>query len=525
MEDISRKLFVNIPLPPGRKDSWSQPHNAASYSYANNVFSPQINKGESFQMSNLQQGADFLKGAYEAIPDSIKTRVGEEVKSRIQNKVGDFVRNLDDNPSTRTSTSSSGYALSLAPDPAKTELDSGIWPNTYVSEILDAQEFNCSPLHMTCVRLEFPSTAGNKLQSYFTKLVSFELQTRAQANVGFNIDISNTFSETKILTAVNSALNAFQCYFYYRSVLSYHSFYGNKNEGMDEIRKSITPQMLESLSQLGRRLSNTPFPPKLYELVRYLSNTYQSGDSQGSPLLKLCPHPPTDKMTDLTWIETTINDLSQANNNNVYTLMRRAVPQWRPGVLKDVNPIPAFDKNFLTIFANLPSVYKVDATTTLYQPIQSQTSAAVPYNSFTNTLDGVAFALTAIRIGTTWQPSLVNPLTNAVFTNNRRSYYQFGTQEPAFYDVATTPFLSRARPETNQLIDAGTSYINLHLSGADKCLQVSADSIRETTVKVIDYLMSLDTVINPDIRATLTGRNSNKSAPKSGNKRRSKGKK
>lgn len=390
-----------------------------------------------------------------------------------------------------SSDGANSYGLSKAPNPKETTLDSGIIPKTYVSDYLEAKENLCAPLHMTCARIIIPTSATQLLYDYFLKIISFDIQSKAQSNVGFNLNVGTDFTAEKILSAVNSQIFAFQVYFYYMSIISYHSAFDNKNEGMINMRSFITSDMLSDLSQLGRRLADTPVPPRLYELIRYMSGTYYTGPNQGSPLIKLSPLNPSASMVSGTDILSCLADISSSSNNQVYTLLRRAVPQWTPKTLYDVDPYPCYDANFSTIFANLPFVTGIVGLP--YTPVATTTTDTIAYNSFTNVLDGISFSLTSIRIGNFWQPGLIQERTQAGFTCNRRSYYEVSGVKQ-WVNSVDYPFISRCRPETYIFNDSNSIRMSLHLPGADKCLQVCSDTIRETAMESLDYLMSLDTI-------------------------------
>lgn len=451
-----------------------------------------------------------------AVPDEIKSQAytyvtdkGEQLLRRKFAGSGKGDRNKtrmyggsngssNDNNGGGSGGHSSGYALSKAPNPLKTSLDTGITPNTYTSDYLDAQENACSPLHLSGALIQIPSTGTNKLFEYFKSVIAFDIQTKAQANVGFNLNIATDFTPTAILTAVNALLNALQVYFFYMSIVSYHSDPSNKNEGMIFLRTQMTSQFLESLEILGRRLADTPCPPKLYELVRYMSATYISGDNQGAPLIKTVPHYLNGpNIVNYSAITGALDAMKDDTNNKIYSLLRRAVPQWNPKVLYDVTPTPILDLNFITIFSNLP--FSNFGAVIAYYPQVTASTIPIAYNSYTNTLDGVAFALCGARdtVANEWIPGLVKPPAgngNVNTDNSRMSFYQVGGNK-AFFDVKDYPFLCRSRQETYyNITEAAVS--SCHLFGADRCLNVTADTIRETSMKSLDYLMSAETIPN-----------------------------
>lgn len=347
---------------------------------------------------------------------------------------------------------------------------------------------------MTSALLSLPNYVP--LQTYFDRNTAFDIQTKAQANIGFNLNITTAFTEVKIREAINTALQALQIYYFHMSIDTYHSSPSNRNEGLIEIRRQFTPGILEALSLLGRRLADTPMPPKLFEFVRYLNGNYFSGINQGSPIIKICPLP-FNQTTGTFLDEAAITNVNNAlqTYNEVYTLLRRSVDHWRPKVLMDVPVNPAYDGNFTTLFANLPfSVTPAIATFTKYPKVANE-DENISYNSFVNELDGAIYACTSVSLdGANYTPGLMVPVgSGTTFGNSRYSYYEVGGAKK-FYPSRNVPFINLARSESYTFNEAGTGFLTPHIFGTDKVQGVNATTIRETAQETIDYLMSLDTI-------------------------------
>lgn len=490
-----RKLFVPAlpPVSPGADT-------AAIVKQANNMLkrpgllnNPGVTKvGQAFQM-----GA----AVYEALPPGTKAHL-RNVINRAGTKVSDTYKFTSKGGPRmhKGSNHSSGYSLSKAPNPIDTNLDTGIVPNIYTSDYLDAESGFCSPLHLTSAKLEIPTGSTNPMNMYFNKVIAFDLQSKAQANIGFNLNVNTDFSSANILAALNALINALSIYHYYMSIISYHSDPANKNEGMIDLRTSITPQMLEDLSVLGRRLADTPCPPRLLEFVRYFYGNYFSGNNQGSPILKLVPFALSDTMVQTDAISTASDLLTLSSNNQVYTLLRRSVPHWRINELRDVHPTPAYDENFKTIFANLPFTFWGGSSLS-HRPHAASTSTTIPYNSYSNNLDGAAYAMCGVFVTNStneldWLPGLVRPVyaLNSTNGHSRRSYYSASPSGKLFYAVTAFPFLNRSRQETFCINDVGTDTISVHLAGTDRVKGVCQDTILETSYNTLDYLMSLESI-------------------------------
>lgn len=495
---VSRNLFLFAPPPPGRA-----PVNAAKSASVGSKGSTFISSNNNNNMNgpiieNLKASPLFDLAKQKA--QQAANEAARQGINYVAQKVGETITRVvePETPASsgKTVSSSSGFTLSRMPNPKITTLDSGVRPNTYTSDFIDAKENECSPLHVSSALVQFPTAAGNRLYDYFSKVTAFDVQTAAQSNVSFNLQTGTTLSAANILSAFNTLLRALQVYYFYASIMTYHSNPSNNNEGMLFLRSQITPAMQESLIMLGRSLANTPCPPRMLELVRYLSANYYTSDNQGSPMIKISPLPSYATLTNgVTDIDVALADLKVTATNEVYTLLRRAVPSWTISVLYDVDIAPAYDANFYTIFANLPFSYW-NGTVPVQVPTVASKDTAISYNSFTNTLDGVAYALTSVYDGTpSFVPGLISLPSNGgtINGNTRKSYYEVAGVK-GFYAAKAYPFILRSRQETYTMNEAGTAVVSQHLSGADKCLNVNGNSITETSLNAVDWMMSLSSI-------------------------------
>lgn len=388
----------------------------------------------------------------------------------------------------------SSYGLSKAPNPKPVYLNSGIAANTYANDFMTPVTDACSPLHMSCVSLRIPTSGLNDLANYFTNTICFDIQTRAQANINFELDVAGKFSAAKLVVAFNAAIKALQIYYYYASILSYESDASNKNSGMINLRQNISPQLLSDLSQLGKRLEDTPIPPRIVEWVRYLSMNYLAGNTQGSPILKLGFDPTVmDSFSSPTPIANALAALVLPDNNNVFTLLRRSVPQWRVGTLYDVPTAPVYDLNFLTIFANLGTVH-FNGGTAVYGPVVATKTDFVSYNSFNNKLDGVAFAMgnTFNSVDFVQRPGLCEG-TATTTKWSRRSFYSVGGGAPTWENAVGNSFLTSSRIESYQYPTAAGAPVTTHLF-SEKAQGVSASAMTQTSQNVLDFLFNIKSI-------------------------------
>lgn len=459
------------------------------------------NKGPQPMLNRVSQAAQL----WNSLPEDVKTSAKDSVRNKFTSS-----------RQRASNEGSSSYSLTDAPNPKRISLNTGIKPKTYTSDLLEPVELACSPLHVCFNKFVFPTGASQKLTDYFKKWLAFELQNNVQVNVTFNIDLVSAFSATNILTAMNSLTAALQTYFYYASIISYSSEPSNGNAGMNYLRSQITAQNIEDLKQLARILQNTPVPPNLFEMLRYLSGNFLSGDTPESPLLIMAPVTPSATGFQSTSISVALINLDASTTKEVFKVMRKAIPQWKNKNLYDVEAMAQFDKNFLTLFANMPSTYYKLATLTQF-PQAVNSFDVIKYNTYTTELDGAIFALSGAYdvANSVWQPGLIIPMSAAATStgNSRMSYYTVGgvTQ---FYPADLDPFLTKSRQHTYSLNEAGTSLITTHLFGTNMCEGVTPNSIRETANDVLDYLMSPDT-IKIDVKKFHFGSESSSRKPRS----------
>lgn len=387
----------------------------------------------------------------------------------------------------------SSYGLSKAPTPRSVNLNSGVAPTCWANDYMTPIEGQCSPMHMSAAKLGLPLLPGNLMYDYLINTIAFDIQTRAQANINFTLDLVTGFSAASIISAFNDVIRALQIYYYYSSILSYESDTRNKNAAMINLRQGITSQMISDLVSLERRLEDTPCPPRIVQWVRYMSMNYLSGNSQGAPLLKIAPTYNFEAST--TAIATALTAISTPTINNTLVLMRRAIPQWRIGRLYDVPVIPVYDTNFLSIFANLQSGQNNSAAQLLTSPPGNVLyTDPIMYNSFNNRLDGAAYAMSSATIAAgNFIPGLCIPDWIATVSSRRSFYSVSGVL--GWYAAGQYPFLSVSRPETYKML-AYTDTVNtkLHLPGAEMCQGVTANSLLQSGKNFVDFLFNANSV-------------------------------
>lgn len=393
------------------------------------------------------------------------------------------------------------FIVSHNPKPASISIGSNVNPQFYNVDYMDPIDGFCSPLHLSTCYMQIPGTAAQDLYEYFTKNIAFDIQVKAQNNVGFNLNITNVFTAENLLKCINVTLKALQFYYYYTSVMTYHSDFTNKNSGMIHIHNNITIQDKSDLTVLARRLKDTPFPPNLMKLVRYMAGNFYSGMHNGSTMYKIVPGTITkDGVFNGSQLNNVYTELCDPTLSECFSLIRRAIPQWRIGDLADVPTSPLYDSDFLTIFANLP-FQTVTSTGAIedFPELASETTD-LQYNCFSDNLDGVAYSLTSPYITSigAYVPNLIYPLASINATGNLDTRVSFSTDgvDQSFINSRSAQFLCTSRAETYISSATGATAVPTvrHLPGASRCSGVNANTILDTSRDTLDWLMSLPSI-------------------------------
>jgi len=380
------------------------------------------------------------------------------------------------------------YALSPAPTPKEAKIHTGIKPDTYVNDYMTPVENACACMHVSTATLQIPTKAlnpNNPLSSHYENGILFDVVSKMQQILPFGVDVTSLFTTANLASAINDVIYALQVYFYYSSILSYESDSRNKNAAMQQLRSLIDTTTLSSYVQLGKRLEDLPIPPRLVEWVRFMSGNYYSGATPGSPIIKIVPTQAV-LLGATNLADTAITRLSQNNNSQIFSIMRKAFKKWRIGKLYDLPTTPIYSLQFKTIFANLENGNRATGAS-LYFNSAATSSVVIPYNTFTNKLDGLCFAMTSY-LDTAWGhvPGLCQTaVTNATYIDTKYSFYNVSGNKN-FYPVVTYPFLALSRDETTVTIGTTTYYP--HIYGSDRCQSVNGNSLGQSAQSVLDYL-------------------------------------
>lgn len=396
--------------------------------------------------------------------------------------------------------------LSYGMKSIEVRLNTGIKPNCYGVYYQDALT-NSSPLHLTMTRVTFLGmTPGSPVDTFYSVVLSTIFQNLAQAAVSFNINANTAFSDTNLRNYFDAVALALSYYYYYGGIITYCNNPQNRNEGMIKLRNMMSANDLNDLSQLQMILMGTPIPPNLNHLIFWLHQTYRDSTLPGAALLKIAPFPfaaTTDAANKFSafpagYINNAILNLISGQNRTTGSLMARCCPGWTSEQLLAPTDMPLHDPGFCTLWANLPNVSVYTSGSAVKTPSVTSLDSSISYNSYTNDLDGAISGLVSVYDSTNsyWLPTLLDcGIINVYATtkySNRVSFLKGTDGENTFYPITAYPGPSLHRGETFYL--TGTSVAGYQKFGTEVVLNMNVNSIKETAQKLIQWLLSLDSI-------------------------------
>lgn len=502
---VRRKLFVPAvpPVQPGRSVNRDlRPPRAgqetaaarSSYFGDNNMADPNLAGRLKDAAVNKAKGAamGYVAGK---IGDEGANLVGDLLNAGISAISGD---GRDATMPTFNQGSGGGTTLSVAPNPKETHLKTGIALTILEKPMQDATENVCSPMHINTLYYNLPIASSSTVKEFFDKVVVYNAQTSAQDNVNWAIDIVNKFSGPQILSAMNALFYALQIYFFYRSVDTYSRSRSEAvNFGLKTIREQFDYDTQNKMDILRRMLLRTPIPPNMLEFSRYLHSNYMSGDTPGASVIKVCPHAPVSvtQLVDNTKIDYAISGLQDASNMNVFMTLFRSVKNWVLFDEKKLYDPPVellYDKDFITIFNNMP--FRTNIAGNLYHPVVATLATNYNYNSYTNTLDGAAVALTDAYVTSTSAYGLGLANLPVFGGESRFSYYKVGSVT-GWYSPSAYSFLRSSRQDTYE--SNATTVTSKHTFGSDMVENISPNMQKVAGTRFISWLMSNSTIVKP----------------------------
>lgn len=413
--------------------------------------------------------------------------------------------------------------INYASKPVELTWSTPIVPNTYGPYFLETT-YTEAPLHITCCNF-WIQTGDKEINRFIDQFITLAYQNAVQASVSFSINLL-VLTPEKIIQSINAVAQALQVYYSYMSIISYVDNPNNRNEGLLRLRQLLSANDLSDLYIMQRILLQTPIPPKLMELMFYISQNFQSSSLPGSAIIRISPVPFVANSEDIDNIDTTflprdgmvneaIEALTSNNVRDVLNILSRACPSWINEKLFTCPDVAIHDSQFSTLFANLPFVYRGHAndknTTYFGQPgpvpqnyLDVDLVGTYKYNSYVDILDGGIFGLfTGYSMSENeWLPGLIQPAyMNDNKLINHRNRFSYTTE-------TFGALISRAfRNQCDKIFNAGSSRGETYIIseghnvaapyqrfGTETCLNVRPETVRQASFALLEWLLCIDDI-------------------------------
>lgn len=413
-------------------------------------------------------------------------------------------------------------SLNLNPKPIEISLDTGIDNTAYGQYFIDSSA-DFAPLHLTQARVSPNALNSNsKLSGFFNNVISIIFQNAAQANISFNVNAASTFSVEYLVLYLETISNALQIYYFYSSLITYEDTGIGRNEGMLKLRSMISNDDVDLLYQMGRLLRQYPIPPNLRELLFYLNQTYSQSSVPGSPLIKMMPIKfattidVNNKFSafDSTNISLSFAAMQNTNFRTVGSMLARIAESWIDPVLTVPSGNVVHDPQFTTFFCNMPNASHDTTGAPRKTPSASGPDNNITFGTHVNKYDGALYALTNIYDTSTgaWTSNILDTSLRSGYATtrlaNRISFFS-GLSGTGFYPITMDANITYTRNETYTYISAAP--VPFVTSGAQSAKGVNINSISETSYKLYEWLLNLDS-----LKTSSNRKDSRTSRPKKG---------
>jgi hypothetical protein len=405
--------------------------------------------------------------------------------------------NIPNQPTT-SANSISPSSVSYISNPIDTELSTGLAPVGY-GPFYQTPTDPWDPLHVSFYKLQIPasSTTANTVGSYMASVILVEFINAIQGAVGFQVNLS-VLTTTSVTSYLNAVLQALQTYYFYDSVLTYCNNAGNRNDGMYYLRETyLTASGINNLMNLKRILQGTPIPTNMLTIVKWLSQSYSNADLGGGSILKVSGV----DFINVTMETNISNCLSSLRSvSDTMAQISRAAPKWVGHSIGSSNEVPLYDRQFLTLWSNLPFQSNVGGSGTYRYP-SAAAGVDVKFSTHTNNIDGAIPGMISIynTSNSTWSPAIGNVFTvvNSGVTSSRLSY----TGNSAFIapEATTSNYnLASNRGETYFCATGFNSSSATFSSGipigCEEVFGINTGTILQSAYRLVDYLLTLDSI-------------------------------
>jgi hypothetical protein len=370
--------------------------------------------------------------------------------------------------------------------------------------ILTRQLLNFSHLYKQNID---PTTGGLNfstdaiLASYVNSTLN-KINNIAQANVNYATQF--TYQEIALwLSVLCESLNA---YYGIYSIIQFEQDPGNRNDGMQDIRRSISAQDFNYLDIFCEDLKSSPMPDNLVKLFYFLNANYRFEDLPKSPIIKITS---ADIVQDdiLNFdIPGKIQMLNSPEFQKINQKIFRTIPNWRVFPDRD---LPMYgsetyhSRNFNTIFMNSGHVVRASDQTYRYLPTFDSAQTGYEtieqlYFSNTNDLDGLTTSLycaydvqvhpfdTSEKVDG-WLTGLFHPKTFTQYHTNRAVFGESGLVSLSGTEKHQIPFLHELSP--GGFVQEKGLGVN-----AEQIYGLNFVSLRETCKELVDWMFNIGSI-------------------------------
>jgi len=398
---------------------------------------------------------------------------------------------------------SAKYQFQEPSEPVPIILKSNIKPNHYKTAWNNGGDpSNSNPdLHLSKFKLRLFGSTNSLTQSYATFGPITNIQLQLARRLNFAVD-ATTSSTSNLISYFNHVVEGLLAYYHYDSIINFASNPYNRNSGVNYLREGITFSELQNLQYLKSVLVTFPIPPRLIDLVWYMSQFYRSSEINSSALLKMVffnssygaisseNYEDNNFSAGTNLLQATTNLVSMRNTASI---IAKAFPEWTVTRLPGSMTTPLFDDQFNTLWSNSPEdvIVGTNVTTT---PSSSTITGTVQYSSFVEEVDGLIYSLSSIlHTASTetgdnkWLPGILIPRRQTIATashwTNRLWFDSFNKVFRQSYGSTRAHGAAGYTHVNNS--GAGTQIIPFK---AEQILGVSCVTIQDTCESFLDFI-------------------------------------
>jgi hypothetical protein len=220
---------------------------------------------------------------------------------------------------------------------------------------------------MACVQLRIPPNNAFA-NTYWENVYIPNIQLRAQASVGFNINAGVNFAYDKVTTYFNLLFTALSKYFFMVNTYSVIQGPGQRDLSRNKIRQMFQTSDLQYLAILKERLDALPIPPTMIAEVANMYSVYKTNiNSDCSNTISFTPVPLTSGIqvepvftTIYMGLLDTIQELGALDDpnhptRNTVDMMSRVFPAWVATTVNPTQTFPEYSEKFIARFINSPA--------------------------------------------------------------------------------------------------------------------------------------------------------------------------